>query len=175
LFEHPLGWWPDRRYLTHQILPALRAARLPSIVFVGCRRYTRGYGRLFRDSASDFWTLDRDPRAAHWGEPGRHIVGDVMALDRLLATQVDAVLLNGVFGWGVDTPAAMVATLEASARATRPGGVLLLGWNQGRHADPLSLPQLAQWYRPQAMFGLPARRILRSVHTPHVYDLLERT
>ena len=77
---------PDRRVLIETYIPAL--ARIGGrVLWIGCRAYTRqDYPALARHGA-EVWTTDIDPKAARWGQPGRHRTGDVCAIDQVFAEQ----------------------------------------------------------------------------------------
>jgi SAM-dependent methyltransferase len=130
---------PGRIGLVNEILPAYAACG-GRILWIGCRRYTKDYGRLLEKGGGECWTVDIERQHAKWGEKGRHLTGDLLFIDQLVpAGSFDSVLCNGVFGFGVDTQAAQLAALRTIARILKPGGRLLLGWNTDRIEDPLSL------------------------------------
>jgi SAM-dependent methyltransferase len=170
LAERALRAWPDRRYLEDQILPRVAASRFSRVLFVGCRRYTRSYGRCFDGTPTEYWTADYDPRASRFGEPGRHLICDIRAIaSRVPCGSFDAVILNGVFGFGVDDAAAMEETVAAIHAILTPGGRLLVGWNQGLTPDPAELPAMRRLFRRQAMEPLPAHESFPEPYR-HVYD-----
>ena len=74
----------------------------------------------------------------------------------------DLVMLNGVFGWGVDAPDHMEQTLEAIAEVLAPGGTLLIGWNHDRSPDPDTLSNIAL-FEPADYDGLPHRKSFEDV------------
>jgi SAM-dependent methyltransferase len=132
--QHRLGWGvpepsEDRRWLEQRWLPHNAArADVRSMLFVGVRWYTRHYPTLL--PGRRFVTLDIDPRAARHGNGRDHLVGDVREVARLLpAASIDSVVLNGVFGWGLDDPAGLDRALHGLADVLRPRGELLFGWN----------------------------------------------
>ena len=173
--DRGIAAFPDRRYLTESILPAFGAARLPRVVFVGCKPYTKPYSKFFRDGGTEYWTLDYDDTAAPWGEKGRHITEDVRFIDRHFGEgTVDAALLNGVFGWGLNDVPGMNTAITAMARIIRPGGYLMVGWNMGRIPDPMQLAGIAGRFRQQGVLGLPARKTFEGSEFNHVYDFLVR-
>jgi hypothetical protein len=158
----------DRRYLIETILPAFRAARPRRVLFVGCRPYTRPYEAFFEDA--EYWTLDVEPKVARWGSR-LHRTGDVSMADAIFERgQFDMILLNGVLGWGVDSDEDISRTLGALWRVMQPGGLLLVGWNRGRCADPLEIPPARQLFRHGPALGLPARKGFAD--STHVFDLL---
>jgi hypothetical protein len=74
-------------------------------------------------------TLDIDPARARYGAPG-HLVGSVTDLgSHVPAGSLAAIVLSGVIGFGLDEPAAVEAALSACAASLRPGGWLVVGWN----------------------------------------------
>ncbi len=157
----------DRRDMRREILPALARLRPSRILFVGVRGYTRGYGDAFVGLPTEFWTCDIDPAAAVHGAPDRHVTEDVRRLDCAFPAGFFAVaIINGVFGWGVDTVADIDRVLVATERILGPGGILLIGWNTDRAPDPDSSPAI-RLFEPVAFSGLPHRK--RFVDVTHVY------
>ena len=159
---------PDRVALREVYIPAF-AAEGGRILWVGCRDYTPNCYPPLEAGGGEVWTTDIDPDAAAWGQPGRHVTGDVADADALFPeTRFDAVLCNGVFGWGVDTEAQQAKAARALSAVMRPGGRLLLGWNTDRMGDPIAHGVMAPHFTPAPFAGRPARvAIARSTH---VYD-----
>jgi hypothetical protein len=167
---------PDRALLIKTIIPALVQSHTLSCgadaLWIGCRRYTRKYYRLIEARGARCWTLDIDPSVRRWGRSGRHVVGDMLELDDLFpARHFDVVLCNGVFGWGVDTPAEQTKAFTALASIMKLGGRLLLGWNTDRISDPLEA-STASFFEPSFLPGLGTRTMVKGC--THVYDVLRR-
>ena len=161
---------PDRLVLVDRYIPAF-AANGGRILWVGCQAYTADYPARLEARGGEAWTLEFDPAAAIWGREGRHRTGDLKAADTLFeGMSFDAILCNGVLGFGVNAPEDQRTALAAMAKLLRPGGLLLLGWNTDRIADPMGLT--AADYRPTTLGDLPARMTFPTV--THVFDLLER-
>jgi SAM-dependent methyltransferase len=162
---------PDRRVLKREILPRI-ADRACDVLWIGCRAYTREYPRLLEAKGARCWSLDIDPTAARFGHPLRHIVGDLLHLeDHFGPGAFDAILCNGVLGFGVDSTDAQTRAFSQMALSLRRGGSLILGWNTNKISDPIDLfpPNFA----PADLFGLGKR--LAVVGCTHVYDFLEKT
>jgi SAM-dependent methyltransferase len=165
-----LGALPERRYLEDQILPALARAGFRRVLFVGCRRYTRHYGRYFDAKSTEYWTADYDPAAAAWGAAGRHLICDIRAIrSHVAAGFFDMVVLNGVFGFGVNDEPSMNETLAAIHDVLIPGGRLLVGWDQRLIPDPSGLANMRRLFHVQAIGPLPAHQAF-SEYQEHVYD-----
>jgi SAM-dependent methyltransferase len=157
----------DRVYLRRTVLPALAEARPDRILFVGVRGYTRSYGSMFQGLPTEYWTSDIDPAVAAFGAPNRHVTEDVRDLDSAFPPGFfDLVVLNGVFGWGVDRTDDMDRALDAIAAVLRSGGALLIGWNSDRAPDPDTLTGIAA-FQPEGFAGLAQRTAFDDV--THVY------
>lgn len=162
---------PDRVVLVERYLPAFAKAG-GRILWVGCQAYTADYPARLEANGAEVWTLEFDPAAAHWGREGRHRTGDLKAVDTLFADLTfDAILCNGVLGFGVNAPTDQQTALDAMAAVLKPGGRLLLGWNTDKISDPVAAG-FTNAYRPTTLGDLPARMTFPTV--THVFDLLER-
>lgn len=126
---------PGRRVVEQRLLPAVAGhSDLRRILFVGCSRRTRNYHRRFRDR--EFWTLDTDPGKSRYGSD-RHLVDSLENVDRHFGPgDLDAVLCIGVFGWGLDDPDGIEAAIAGCRRCLRPGGLLVVGWNDVEEYRP---------------------------------------
>jgi SAM-dependent methyltransferase len=169
------NYYSDRRYLTKTIFPALALAKPHSVLFVGCREYTARYGNRLTRAGIDYWTTDVDPAAALWGEKSHHIVCDIAEIDNACSAEsFDVVLLNGVFGNGVDGESAMNLAVKAIARILKPNGILLIGWESGKAPpDPLELEAVTMYFRREPVLALPLRKTFPD--NDHVYDWLVKT
>lgn len=157
---------PDRRLLERGILPSLAGrADVRRVLFVGCAPYTRHYEAIFE--RAEYWTIDPVPRRRRWGGR-RHIVGRLEGLGRHVpAAHFDLIVCNGVLGWGLDRRADAEAAFAACHAALRPGGALIVGWNDVRphnRITPDRVRALAQFER-FALRGLGGPQV--RVHAPH--------
>ena len=175
--RHRVGVWygergmerlPDRVYLTQNIIPVV-ASRGGTVLFVGCRPYTKAYPTLLEQHGARCWTIDVDPEVARWGAPGRHVVAAIQAaLAHWPPAFFDTVVLSGVFGYGLNERHDQETALRVARQLLKPGGWFVLGWNTDRTADPLRLPTLQQQFQPASLQGLPLRQSF-PVST-HVFD-----
>jgi hypothetical protein len=110
----------DRLFLAHHLLPYIAAIPPRRVLFVGCRWYTLPYAGQFDARLTEYWTNDIDPEAMIYG--GR--LADIILRihEHAAPASFDAVILNGVFGWGVDTSDAMNRAIEAIAAVMAPTG-----------------------------------------------------
>lgn len=163
---------PDRKLMAEAYIPAL-ATEGGRILWVGCRAYTATDYDALEAKGAEVWTTDIDPKAARWGRAGRHRTGDVCAIDQVFADKTfDAIVCNGVLGYGVDAPDQQVKALAAMAAILRPEGRLLLGWNTDKIEDPIAASLADPWFIAAPLGGQAAR--VRFETVTHVYDSLAR-
>lgn len=151
---------------------------------VGVQDYTGNYGRLM-PAECERWTIDLDPAVARFGSPGRHIVATVLDMARHFDSgSFDVILMNGVFGFGVDRRDEQERALTEARALLRTGGRLIVGWDRFpdgspfvmnsevpaglRFSDPLEIELVQSSFRHLSPDGLPARK--EFVNSWHVYD-----
>ncbi|HTR86508.1 MAG TPA: class I SAM-dependent methyltransferase [Reyranella sp.] len=161
---------PSRLYLQNEIMPWL-GRNCRSVLFVGAGVYVRHFEKLFR--RGEYMTIDREPAVAVWGAR-RHIVGSILDINRHMPKgSFDCVVLNGIFGFGVNEPADMRAVVRELHDALQPGGLLIVGWNTNLMDDPDALDIYAPYFVPNDRPPLNARRRFDLPET-HVYDFYKR-
>lgn len=174
LFEKAMMSFPDRVFLERQVLPLLASGTYRQVLSVGVERYTAHHPTLFRQADIAFSTLEIKPENAGWGSPGAHVVGDVCDAGRHFpAGHFDAVLFNGVIGFGVNDAATADLALAAIAQVLCRGGLLVLGWNTDKGIVPQELPSVRRCFAPWRGGALPPET--RFDGSTHVFDLFTRT
>ena len=157
----------DRRYLDRELIPAV-GRRGGAALFIGCRKYTKHYPALLAEHGVECWTIDIDPIAARWGAPKRHVIGDIRhAQHHWPPSTFNTIILNGVFGFGLNDVRDQNAALRACRLLLTEGGWLILGWNTDRCADPSALSNLRNDFRPSSLPGLAERQTFAK--STHVY------
>lgn len=125
---------PDRDVLERTILGALFTdTAVRAIAFVGCAGYTAWYPALFRFRPGvRFATIDPDPAQASYGARGDHHRATLQSFANEAgeAGAFEVVVVNGVVGYGIDSPEDQAAALEAAHRLLRPGGRLVIGYDE---------------------------------------------
>jgi SAM-dependent methyltransferase len=129
-----------RHVLEDSILPFfVQQPEFRDILFVGCEWYTKGYRRLFADK--NYWTLEIDPAKKRYGAR-QHVVDSVENVGRHFEKgSLDAILCNGVYGWGLNSRDAMERVVDGCFDSLRDGGVFLLGWNDVPRRTPFPLAE----------------------------------
>lgn len=143
----------DRKVLEEIIFPEILAKpEYARILFVGCAWYTSHYARKFEDR--QFVTMEISPEESKYGAP-LHIVDGCENIDQHFAAQsLDVVILNGVYGFGLNEWHGIEKTFRGIYRALTPGGLFILGWNDLPGHAPFSIEKLEQIV-PFAPFEFP--------------------
>ena len=161
----------DRKILRRAIFPYIVEYReFRDILWVGCSWYTAPYAKLFRDRS--FWTLDFDPLKARYGS-APHLVDGMENLRHHFGVEIlDLVRCNRVAGWGVNSHGQLEQAFGGCFESLRPGGVLMIGWNDLPHARPdpfVELTSLARFepyvFPPLNTHELRTRSVGRHVFT----------
>lgn len=165
----------DRRVLEQVILPEYaRRPDIARILFVGCASYTQRYGELF--GGREYWTIDPVARQRRYGSE-RHIVDRLQNLgSHVQPDYFDLVVCNGVLGWGLNAPEEAETALGACLAHLRPGGDLLLGWNNVAPRNRLLPEDIAALRRfDAALFGdSQISRWEIDVPNRHVFDFYRK-
>jgi len=133
---------PSRLFLEREIfgyLDAVAAGGKPGgrCLFIGVDKHNWHYPRLLR---LELHTIDLKPENAVYGPPGRHVVGSALELARHYpAESFDAVVANGLIGFGVDTEADFERLVAQCHAVLAPGGLLVLGYNDKSERTPFRL------------------------------------
>jgi hypothetical protein len=148
---------PDRKLLTGWILPEFSKPGV-TLLWVGCQPYTQPYLDTIERRGAKCWTLEIEPSALWWGHPDCHTTGDVQNVGLLYEKhKFDVTLVNGVFGYGLNSRNGQDKAIAGIAHIFKPGGLLMLGWNTHRTADPLQLQALEQFFRRPKRPGVDHR------------------
>ena len=140
------------------------------VLFVGCDWYTRRYDRVF--AAKEYWTIDKSRRQATFGS-ARHVIDSLANLERHFPPgQFDLIVCNGVVGFGLDDREEAERSFAACRDALRPGGVLVLGWNDVPRRRPFAVEEVveAAGLRPHVFSPLGAARHLTRTRNRHIYS-----
>ena len=163
---------PDRRFMESEIFPWLAHSGVRRVLSIGCRNYSGHYERILARRGIELTTSDIDPDARRFGAK-RHLTADVTLLKPSdFDGPFDAILFNGVIGFGLDEQPAIDNGLTALAALTSSGAPLISGWNVGRGF----LPD-AEVYARAGFDETPGPTGLSRVTfdtVTHVYDFLRR-
>jgi SAM-dependent methyltransferase len=133
--------YADRTVLEEIIIPFVLSRFQPATVLdVGREPYEAFYNEFFE--GRELWTIDCDADRVSYGA-ARHIVDSAANLQSYFAEDhFDFVLMNGVFGWGLNDPCAVDRALAAVHRILSPRGIFVLGWNDTPDLVPMPLDQI---------------------------------
>ncbi len=133
--------YEDRNVLELIIIPHVLSRFAPAAVLdIGREEYQRFYNEFF--VGRELWTIDRDPGRRQFGARN-HIVDDVANLRRHFREDYFGfVLMNGVFGWGLNWKDSIEKAFDAVRAVLAPGGIFVLGWNDTPDLVPVPLDQI---------------------------------
>jgi SAM-dependent methyltransferase len=131
----------DRYVLEQVIIPFVLSRFDPATVLdVGREPYEAFYNEFF--VGRELWTMDWDATCAKFGA-ANHIVDDAANLRRYFpAGHFAFVLMNGVFGWGLNRREAIERAFAAVHAILKPGGLFVLGWNDTPDLVPVPLAEV---------------------------------
>jgi len=166
----------DRIVLEHQIFKHYAAlADLRNILFVGCDADTAGYHEAYFKGRR-FLTLEPNEANRGFGA-SEHIVGTMEEMGKHIPAQsLDLIICNGVFGWGLDEKENCEKAFAAAYEALKPGGEMLLGWNDVPRRCPFPLESITSLSRfRRAEFPLFGNwRYLTDTVYRHTFDFYRK-
>ncbi len=120
----------DRNVLESIIFPYVLATENPkTILDIGREDYQSFYNEFFK--GRELWTMDMDPEREEFGANGRHIADNATNLkEHFQDTYFDFILMNGVFGWGLDKPEDIQKCFDGIYDILKPGGLFIMGYNE---------------------------------------------
>lgn len=120
----------DRNVLEEIIFPYVLAKYDPqTILDIGREDYQAFYNDFFE--GRDLYTIDMNPKHAEFGMKGKHEIDNVTNLkNHYQDSQFDFILMNGVYGWGLNEEKDIQVTFNAVYDILKPGGVFILGFNE---------------------------------------------
>ena len=135
--------YEDRDCLERIILPFVLGHFDPACTLdVGREDYQSFYNLYFE--GRELWTLDFDPKRKRFGSKGKHITDDVANVKaHFKNAHFNFILMNGVFGWGLNDPEKIEQTFSAIYDLLAPGGLFILGWNDIPDLTPMPLTSIA--------------------------------
>jgi SAM-dependent methyltransferase len=123
-----------------------------------------------------FATIDADAaKARYGGEP--HVVDSLANLRSHFDSEAfDAVICNGVIGWGLDSREEIEAAVSQCHECLRPGGIFIVGWNdvEPRRPAPLDSIVAIGRFTPYALPPFPAPVYPTLGELRHVYNFYLR-
>ena len=159
----------DRDVLERIIFPYILSRFNPQrILDIGREDYQKFYNLFFH--GRELWTLDKDPARREFGADN-HIVDDVSNLKKYFpANYFNFILMNGVFGWGLNDKETVEKTLAAIYEVLQPGGLFVFGWNDTADLTPVPLKKIKALARFKPFYFKPlGSTIFKAKTGEHTY------
>lgn len=166
--------YDDRNVLEIVIIPWLLTDLDPRrILDVGREEYEHFYNEFFE--GRELWTMDVDPERKEFGAD-KHIVDSVANLKKHFpADFFDVVLMNGVFGWGLNEKEEIETALTGIYECLRPGGLLIFGYNKTGELIPVPLKEIKALKRFQPYKCRPLKGSSFTCSTgEHTYNFYQK-
>jgi len=130
----------DRRILEETVIPFLTSDfRARRVLFVGCAIYTNHYDKLFVPNI-EYHTIEIDPSQACYGGKFHVVDGFENATEHWEPSSFDAIVCNGVYGWGLNEREPVEKAFRGAFVLLREGGLFVLGWNTPRSSSSGPVP-----------------------------------
>ena len=166
----------DRRILEESIFPYyLKDPAVKKILFVGCAVFTSHYQRKFF-ADKEFWTIEPGAHEAKFGSTNHVIAPLEEASKHFQPGYFDLIFCNGVYGWGLDSPAQGEAAFAACHTCLRDGGHLVFGWNDVPERTPFALDEIQSrnLFKREQFPPLQNWRYLTATRYRHVFDFYRK-
>lgn len=158
----------DRNVLERIIFPYVLSEYEPQTVLdLGREEYQKFYNQYFR--GRELWTMDFDPKRKRFGSKN-HVTGDVAHLkDFFHDNQFDLVIMNGVFGWGLNDPAMIEQAFAAIYDILKPGGVFIFGYNDWPN-KPMEVEAIENLKKLKPLYFEPLKgQSFKCINGEHTY------
>lgn len=131
----------DRNVLEEIIFPFILETEPQKILDIGREDYQAFYNEFF--AGRELWTIDIDPKRKKYGAKN-HITDGAHNLGKYFkeADYFDFILMNGVFGWGLNEPKKIEQTIDTIYNILKPKGIFIMGWNDVPDLTPMPLPEI---------------------------------
>jgi SAM-dependent methyltransferase len=165
---------PDRVFLEDVIVPGFLAMDdIRKVLDIGVAWYTKTYPKLF--AGVEYWTVDVDPDKQRIAGANHRTVSATHLAEAFPEGGFDLVVCNGVIGWGLNSPPDVERGLDACADVLRPGGWLVVGWNDtgGHRVDGLD-ELLAKRFRHEVFPPVGADHFIPDTPYAHRFEFLRK-
>jgi len=160
----------DRDVLERIIFPYILSRKNPKKVLdIGREDYEEFYNKFF--IGKELWTIDIDPKRKEFGAEN-HVVDNVVNLKKHFKNDYfDLIIMNGVFGWGLNEPDQIEKTFSAIYDILKKDGIFVFGWNDIKDLTPVPLNQIKALKKFQPYFFKPLKSVQFKTKTgEHTYN-----
>ncbi len=160
----------DRDILERIIFPYVLVRFNPKkILDIGREDYQWFYNKFF--IGRELWTIDIDPERQEFGAHN-HIVDDVANLKKHFKDNYfDFIIMNGVFGWGLNDKEAIEKTFAAIYDILAPGGIFVFGWNDVEDLTPVPIKNIKALQRFKYFYFKPLKsNTFKAKNGKHTYN-----
>lgn len=163
----------DRNVLERIIFPNILAEYEPkTILDIGREDYQSFYNLFFE--GRELWTLDFRDGGHEFGAE-QHIKADVVTLkDHFKDNYFDLIIMNGVFGWGLDDPNNIETTFAAIHDILKSGGIFVFGYNDWPN-KPMEIAAIENLKKLKPLYFEPLKgESFKCINGEHTYRFYQK-
>lgn len=140
-----------------------------TILDIGREDYEHFYNKFF--IGRKMWTIDLDPQKEEFGADN-HIIDNVVNLQKHFQNNFfDLIIMNGVFGWGLNEKNEIELALNAVYDTLKPGGLFIFGWNDIKGSVPIPLEEITALKKFKAFHFPPLKGTsFKAINGEHTYN-----
>lgn len=170
-----------RKFVKNNILTSIRHQNILfnkkqlNILVIGTESCSKFDAINIGNIGDKVYTIDINKKNSVYGfnptnkKYGYHVVGSALELDRYFEPNYfDIILLNGVFGWGINSIEDQRKTIEVIYKVSKKDSKLLIGWNVNKSIDPVLSKLTNNLFEHEHWAGLSKRIVMNN--TTHVFD-----
>lgn len=164
----------DRELLERIIFPYLLILKNPRrILDIGREAYEKFYNLFF--IGRELWTIDRNPSHKNFGSKN-HIIDNVVNLKKHFKNRYfDLVIMNGVFGWGLNQKKDIETAIKGIYDVLKTNGILIFGWNDALDTKPIPLEHIQALKQFKPYYFKPFKGInFKASTNSHIYNFYNK-
>lgn len=164
----------DRDVLERIIIPSILADKNSKrILDVGREEYEHFYNLFFK--GRELWTIDVDPERKEFGSKN-HITDNVKNVtDHFNENYFDLIIMNGVFGWGLNDKNDIEKTFEGFYKILKKGGIFVFGFNDIPDLVPVKIEKIKSLKMFDSLYFKPLNSsVFKSKTGEHTYMFFQK-
>lgn len=162
----------DRNILEQRIFKDLYInPKIKKILFVGCHLYSSWYHKIFNLSGKKFHTVDSSPDSKIYGSPQKHFTErfELLSNKQELRNKYDCLILNGVFGYGIDEKEDKSKSVDTAYKLLKVGGILVIGFRDMNNPDIDKKTISLNLFEPTSVPSFKSHLVITEHKNNHVF------
>lgn len=164
----------DRDVLERIIFPYILAFKNPKkILDVGREHYQNFYNEFF--TGRELWTMDVNKAKKEFGSEN-HVIDSIANVEKHFPkNKFDFIIMNGVFGWGLNNPKEIEKALNGIYNVLKNKGIFVFGYNDTEDLTPIPLDKIAALKKFKPYYFPPLKNTSFMANTGrHTYNFYKK-